>query len=115
MRPARLSEKLTRIRYQLGLSQDDMLERLNLKDVRGFFRSSISAYELGSREPPLPVLLEYARVANVYVDVLIDDKLSFTQEIPADPKSEGVPEGSPLEGKFFQKFELERKPKRKRS
>lgn len=30
-------------------------------------------YEQASREPPLPILLDYARAARVYVDVLIDD------------------------------------------
>ncbi|HKC65585.1 MAG TPA: hypothetical protein VKB86_18230 [Pyrinomonadaceae bacterium] len=37
----------------------------------------ISAFELGKREPPLPLLLKYARLARVSTDVLIDDKLSL--------------------------------------
>lgn len=110
-RPGRLPEKLMAIRFTLGLSQDDMLDRLGLSGVEGYFRSSISAYESGSREPPLPVLLAYARVANVYVDALIDDQLSLPDKLPANPKSEGVTRGSPLASKqFTRKFKLKRKP-----
>lgn len=84
----RLSEKLLRIRLGLGLSQTGMLERLGFSEE--LFRSNISQYELGTREPPLPVLLQYARVANVYVDVLIDDDLELPEKLPASPKSEGT-------------------------
>jgi hypothetical protein len=41
------------------------------------FRSIISAYELGKREPTLLDLLKYARLAKVSVEVLIDDGLKF--------------------------------------
>lgn len=51
----RLGEKLLQIRLALGLSQDGMLDRLGLSDK--YFRSRISAYELGDREPHLPTLL----------------------------------------------------------
>jgi transcriptional regulator with XRE-family HTH domain len=67
-----------------------MLARLGLDDMEGLFRSSISGYELGTREPPLPVLLEYARVANVSVEALIDDELNLPDELPAVLKSEGL-------------------------
>ena len=84
----RLSEKLLQIRLELGLSQNGMLERLGYSDE--LFRSNISQYELGTREPPLPVLLQYARAANIYVDVLLDDELDLPRKIPTKPKSEGI-------------------------
>jgi transcriptional regulator with XRE-family HTH domain len=87
-KPERLAEKLRRIRLSLGLSQDGMLERLGLTEE--FFRSRISAYELGNREPPLPVLLKYARLAGVSTDVLIDDELDLPGTPPGPVKSEGV-------------------------
>ena len=87
-KPERLAEKLKQIRLSLGLSQDGMLARLGLAEE--FFRSRISAYELGKREPPLTVLLEYARLANVYVEVLIDDELDLPDKLPSPTKSEGV-------------------------
>jgi hypothetical protein len=43
---------------------------------------SLSGYELGTKELPLTVLLDYAMIAGVCVDVLIDDKL----ELPSRPK-----------------------------
>jgi transcriptional regulator with XRE-family HTH domain len=46
--------------------------RLGLKE-----RASVSGYELGKREPPLPVLLKYARLVGISTDVLIDDKLKL--------------------------------------
>lgn len=60
-RPARLAEKLTHIRNALGLSRDEMLSRLGLSNTEGMFRNSISSYGMWTREPPLPVLLEYSR------------------------------------------------------
>jgi transcriptional regulator with XRE-family HTH domain len=79
-RPARLAEKLVAIRRGLGLSQNEMLSRLGLAEEFG--RNYISAFELGAREPPLPVLLRYARVAGVWADVLIDDDLELPAKLP---------------------------------
>jgi hypothetical protein len=36
------------------------------------------------------ILLEYARLANVYVDVLIDDNLDLPARLPSAKKHEGV-------------------------
>lgn len=87
-KPVRLGEKLLRIRLALGLSQDGMVERLVASDT--LTSASISAYELGQREPPLPVLLEYARLANVYLDALADDEVNLPERLPARRKSEGI-------------------------
>ena len=83
IKPKRLAGKLRRIRLALGLSQSDMLKRLGYDGVIKYHR--ISNYELGTGEPPLPVLLEYARLAGVSTDVLIDDKLNLPDKIPAKP------------------------------
>lgn len=72
---ARLAEKLLKIRERLGLSQTEMLERLGFSDE--LFRSNVSQYERGQRIPPLPVLLQYARVAGIMVETLIDDELNL--------------------------------------
>jgi transcriptional regulator with XRE-family HTH domain len=86
--PQRLAEKLARIRNGLGLSQNEMLKRLGSPDK--LLQSSISGYERGVREPPSLILLAYARAANVYVEVLLDDDLNLPERLPASPKSEGV-------------------------
>lgn len=83
-KPERLAEKLLQIRVTLELSQDGMLERLGLAE--DFSRSRISAYELGNREPPLPVLLKYARLVGISTDVLIDDELDLPAKLPSQPK-----------------------------
>lgn len=87
-KPERLPEKLLQIRLALNLSQGGMLYQLGLHERLA--RNSISAYELGASEPPLPVLLDYARIANVWVDVLIDDALDLPAKLPSASKHEGV-------------------------
>jgi len=87
-KPARLGEKLLRIRQALSLSQDGMVRQLSTSHT--LTSASISAYELGQRDPPLVVLLEYARLANVYLDVLADDDLDLPDQFPTNPKSEGT-------------------------
>jgi transcriptional regulator with XRE-family HTH domain len=88
MRPERLAEKLRQIRNALGLSQQDMLWRLGYGEVLNLGR--MSDYEQGKSEPPLPILLEYARAVNVYVEALIDDELDLPEELPSNAKHEGV-------------------------
>jgi transcriptional regulator with XRE-family HTH domain len=78
--PKRLGEKLRQIRDALGLSQTEMLRRLGFEN--DIWYTQISAYELGRREPPLVVLLEYARLAGVSTDDLIDDEAVLPERLP---------------------------------
>lgn len=55
-----------------------MLARLGL--AKRLYRSAVSGYELGTREPPLSVLLAYAEIAGVSVNVLIDDDLELPEK-----------------------------------
>lgn len=87
-KPVRLAEKLLQIRLALGLSQNGMVERLGMSKTG--YRNYISDFENGVREPPLPVLLKYAHVANVWVDVLIDDALDLPEQLPSPEKSGGI-------------------------
>jgi transcriptional regulator with XRE-family HTH domain len=87
-RPERLQEKLFEIRQRLGLSQNEMVRRMGLTEE--IERDYISKFERGTLEPTLWVLLNYARAANVYVDVLIDNELDLPERLPAKPKSEGI-------------------------
>ncbi|HEV7889004.1 MAG TPA: helix-turn-helix transcriptional regulator [Pyrinomonadaceae bacterium] len=83
-RPERLAEKLLQIRISLGLSQSELLRRLGLEDAISY--KKISDYERGEREPSLLILLQYAHVANVSTDVLIDDELDLPAKLPAKSK-----------------------------
>ncbi|HZG50954.1 MAG TPA: helix-turn-helix transcriptional regulator [Pyrinomonadaceae bacterium] len=74
-----MAEKLLQIRLALDLSQDGMVVRLGLDEK--LFRSSVSGYELGTREPSLPILLKYARCVGISTDVLIDDELKLPNKL----------------------------------
>lgn len=82
-RSARLAKKLKTIRLGLGLSQSQILERLGFSEH--LFRSNISQYERGHRVPAPPVLLEYARLANMDLAVLIDDALDLPEKLSSAP------------------------------
>jgi transcriptional regulator with XRE-family HTH domain len=87
-RPLRLHEKLRQIRQAYNLSQAEMVSRLGLTEELN--PSDISAFERElqnkwSREPALPHLLRYARVAGVNVEVLIDDELELPDKLAIDP------------------------------
>jgi transcriptional regulator with XRE-family HTH domain len=75
--PQFLGKKLELIRNQLGIkTYDEMVSRLNVKEV-SLYRSTIYEYEKGKREPPLIVLLRYARLADLSVESLIDDEINL--------------------------------------
>ena len=80
---ARLGDKLLQIRRSLGFSQNGILRQLGLEETLS--RTIISNYELGEREPPLYVLLRYARVAGVCLDSIVDDELDLPDEMPTIP------------------------------
>lgn len=75
-KPERLSKKLLQIRLDLGLSQTELISRLNFNELE-LVQGTISSYEIGKREPSLPLLLAYARLAGISTDVLIDDELDL--------------------------------------
>ena len=87
-KPERLGEKLLQVRTALGLSQPAMLHRLGAEDTIKYTR--ISDYELGKGEPSILLILEYARVANVHMEVLVDDSLDLPDKLPSPTKSEGI-------------------------
>jgi transcriptional regulator with XRE-family HTH domain len=87
-RPRFLGKKMRVIRETLGLSQNEMLRRLQLDDE--FTRSEISAYERGVREPPSKVLLRYSAIARVWVNVLIDDELNLPLSLPTKAMHPGL-------------------------
>src|ERR671926_419376 len=88
LRQKRLAGKLRQIRDAMGLSQSEMLRRLGVEELIDLYR--ISEFETGKREPPLIILLAYARVANVWADVLIDDDLDLPKKLPSRATSAGV-------------------------
>jgi len=84
-RPNKLGKKLAQIRTYLGVSQDGLVRMLGLSAK--LTRNDISKYERGMREPSLSVLLKYARVAKVNMEVLIDDKLEMPRTVSHPSRS----------------------------
>lgn len=84
-RVEKLPEKLLKIRKDLNLSQEDLVNKLGLEER--IYRNNVSEYESGKRQPPMPIVLAYARLARVSTDVLIDDELELPEKLPAKPKN----------------------------
>ncbi len=82
IRPANLAKKLRQIRLELGFSQSELLRHLDAEELMHYGR--ISDYELGKREPSLWILLAYARVAGIHLEVLVDDNIPLPEELPGD-------------------------------
>lgn len=87
-RPKRLAEKLLQIRNALGISQSDLYRRLGVEDEIPYTR--ISDFELNKSEPILTVLMQYARVAGVHTEALIDDALDLPDKLPGDVRYDEI-------------------------
>lgn len=86
--PKRLGEKLLSIRRALDKTQAEMLETLNRHgDFSTLTQNVVSDYEKNRREPPPLVLYAYAKIANVYIDILVDDEIDLPVKIPAAKKA----------------------------
>ena len=74
-RPKHLAKKLLQIRRSLEISQGGMVKRLGVQAL--IDHTTISKYELDKNEPPLTILLAYARLASIPVERIIDDELDL--------------------------------------
>lgn len=79
-RPAHLGKKLRQIRASLDLTLEQIIERLDYKDSP-LYPTNISGMERGEREPPLTLLLAYARLVNISTDILIDDERNLPEKL----------------------------------
>jgi transcriptional regulator with XRE-family HTH domain len=87
-RPVRLAEKLLQIRLALGLSQSALLRDLGFEGVMDYRR--ISEFERGTTEPHLSVVLQYARVAGVHMEDIVDDELDLPKKLPSNVIYQGL-------------------------
>jgi hypothetical protein len=94
--PKKLPEKIKFIRSHFDLTLEEMVVKiekrvteLGFPDIR-VYTGNITEFEKGKREPQLPLLLAYAHLANVFVDVLINDELDLPEILPCKTKSEGI-------------------------
>lgn len=76
VKPEKLGKKLLSIRQSFGYSFSQMAERLS-DDKIVVLRTDVSRFEKGLREPSLIVLLRYARLVNINLEILVDDKMDL--------------------------------------
>ena len=74
-RPKHLAKKLLQIRRSLGVSQGELVRQLGVQAL--IEHTTISKYELNKNEPPLAILLAYARLAGIPLEQIIDDELEL--------------------------------------
>jgi transcriptional regulator with XRE-family HTH domain len=65
-----------------------MLRRLGVEDQIDY--TMISKYELDKNEPPLEILLEYARAAGVLMEDIVDDDLDLPARLPGKVRYQGL-------------------------
>ena len=87
-RQEHLGEKLLRIRNALGMSQAEIWRHLGIEDLISY--KQISKYETGAGEPPLIILLQYARAAGVNMEALIDDDVDLPERLPGNVNQEKI-------------------------
>jgi len=58
------------------VSQGELVRQLGVQAL--IEHTTISKYELNKNEPPLAILLAYARLAGIPVERIIDDELELT-------------------------------------
>lgn len=78
--PARLADKLRRIRRFHGLSQGKMLLIINPQETDEDNRARVSQYENDKRIPSLIEIFNYAKFANLPIETLIDDNRDLPEE-----------------------------------
>lgn len=72
----RLPAKLAQIRAKLGLTQEELAEKLSSPNQK-LPKSAISKYESGTLDPPTLILLRYARLAKINLEKIVDDDLDL--------------------------------------
>jgi transcriptional regulator with XRE-family HTH domain len=79
-RPRRLAAKLLQIRQDLGLSQPEIVKQMGVAEMIHY--TNISKYELDKNEPPLMILLAYAKLAQVHLEEIVDDEIDLPCKLP---------------------------------
>jgi transcriptional regulator with XRE-family HTH domain len=71
--PVKLADKLREVRLQLGLTQQQVADRI------GTDASAVSRYERGIREPSLLEIYEFCKLSRVPFESLVDDRKSVSR------------------------------------
>jgi transcriptional regulator with XRE-family HTH domain len=76
--PAKLGEKLAKVRKDRGYSMAEMAEFVSDDEIR-IAAQDVFRYEKGQSDPPLQILLHYSEIASVPMDVFANDKLEMPE------------------------------------
>jgi transcriptional regulator with XRE-family HTH domain len=85
IRPKRLGEKLKTIRETFGLTQEELIKKLNYK-ASSLHHQNISGFEKNEREANLLILIAYCDLAGICLDILVRDELDLPEKFPSTPK-----------------------------
>ena len=76
--PKLLGTKLRIIREYLDVTLEELIVKLDCFAIP-LYPASISMYESGKREPPLLVLLRYAKLTGINMELLVDDEIGISE------------------------------------
>ncbi|HEX9929504.1 MAG TPA: hypothetical protein VGB02_13280 [Pyrinomonadaceae bacterium] len=75
-----MAEKLRDICLKLGLSQPRMYELLKDENMP-LYVGYIGSFEIGKKVPSLLIILKYARIAGITMEVIVDDELDLPAKL----------------------------------
>lgn len=78
----KLSEKISSLRKQHGMSQEDLAGKLNVS------RQAVSRWEVGSAQPDASNVLQLSKLFGVTADYLLNDSYESDQDVPAVKNTE---------------------------
>lgn len=78
----KLSEKILTLRKKLGLSQEELAERLNVS------RQAVSRWEVGSAQPDASNVLQLSKLFGVTADYLLNDEYESDRDVPIVRRTE---------------------------
>ncbi len=85
IRPTKLGEKLKAIRESFGLTQEELIERLDYNSS-ALHHQNISGFEKNTREANLLILIAYCDLAGICLDILVRDEIDLPEKLPSKPK-----------------------------
>ena len=85
IRPKRLGEKLKTIREAFGLTQEELIKKLNY-NASSLHHQNISGFEKNEREPNLIILIAYCDLASICLDILVRDEIDLPKTLPSEPE-----------------------------
>lgn len=72
----KLNEKILSLRKKLGLSQEELAEKLNVS------RQAVSRWEVGSAQPDASNVLQLSKLFGVTADYLLNDEYESDRDVP---------------------------------